>query len=433
MKKGNDINRRRLIGDWQMLCQRIGERLAGTQSELRAASYIEKNFKGAGLQDVHMENFPCTSLQWANTKVETQHGRRWSSVPSRSLVGAPATPGGMAVEGEMQWLEMPENAVRLKRGSLRGRIAVIFGPLPTVQAHHRALVAAAPAAVIHVDDRLPFNWPKSDGVYPLWVRRYGMPTTVTVPYTAAWAWRRMGVHRARVQVQVEQVTGISQNVIGVLPGRDPRLSEVIMMAHHDTQSGNPGADDNASGVVCILELARLLSGRSHRRTLRFISFGTEEQLSVGSAAYVERHRAEMKNTGLVINFDSVASHLGHFELSCIGSEMLARYAVKALALRGLDLGLRTEVTPFLDNFPLNRAGVPSWAFFRSNFPGGRWQHHSPHDTLENVSVDKVIQLLTAVAPVVKRLAEQALWPFPRGISAAQRITARHLGRELYGF
>lgn len=114
MKKGNDINRRRLIGDWQMLCQRIGERLAGTQSELRAATYIEKSFKGAGLQDVRMENFPCTSLQWANTKVETQHGRRWSSVPSRSLVGAPATPGGMAVEGEMQWLEMPENAVRLK-------------------------------------------------------------------------------------------------------------------------------------------------------------------------------------------------------------------------------------------------------------------------------------------------------------------------------
>ena len=113
--------------------------------------------------------------------------------------------------------------------------------------------------------------------------------------------------------------------------------------------------------------------------------------------------------------------------------MLARYATKALALRGLDLGLRTEVTPFLDNFPFNRAGVPSWAFFRSNFPGGRWQHHSPHDTLENVSVDKVIQLLTAVAPVVKRLAEQALWPFSRGISAAQRITAQQLGRELYGF
>ena len=115
--------------------------------------------------------------------------------------------------------------------------------------------------------------------------------------------------------------------------------------------------------MCILELARLLSGRSRRRTLGFISFGTEEQLSVGSAAYVQRHHAEIKNTGLVINFDSVASHLGHFELSCIGSEMLARYGLKALALRGLDLGLRTEVTPFLDNFPFNRAGVPSWHSF----------------------------------------------------------------------
>lgn len=419
--------------DWDVLCREIGERRAGTVGERRAANYIAGQFAAAGLADVHTEEFPCTSLRRFRTAVTVREGSRWRPVPARTLVGVPGTPGGRAVEGEMQWLEMPENASRLKANSLRGRIAVIFGPLPTIPAHHRALLAAAPAAVIHVDDRLPFTWAKSDGVYPLWVRRYGMLPTVAIPYTTAWAWRRDGLRRARVQVQVAQVAAHSQNVIGVLPGREAARAEIVLMAHHDTQCGNPGADDNASGVVSVLELARVLAARSHRRTLRFISFGTEEQLSVGSAAYVRRHRAELSRVGLAVNFDSLASPLGHCELWCVGTPALGRYATRSLSRHGLDVALRPEVSPFVDNFPFNLGGVPSWWFFRPNFPGGRWQHHSPHDTLENVSVREVGRLLRAVAPVIGRLAGQAQWPFPSGVPAAQRAAAHRLGRELYGF
>ena len=303
MKSNNEIGKRRLLRDWEVLCTRIGERLAGTGGERRAAAYIAEQFAAAGLTGVHAEEFPCTSLRRARPKVQPRHGSRWRTAPAMTLVGA-RDARRQDRRGRMQWLEMPENAGRLARNSLRGRIAVIFGPLPTVRAHHRALVAAAPAAVIQVDDRLPFNWPKSDGVYPLWVRRHGMPTTVTVPYTTAWGWRRTGVHRARVQVQVEQVAASSQNVVGVLPGRDPQLPEIIMMAHHDTQCGNPGADDNASGVVCVLELARLFAGRTVGRCASF--------LSARRTALRRRRRLRAATPrgdearGLVVNFDSVA-------------------------------------------------------------------------------------------------------------------------------
>ena len=432
MKAGDAIDERRLLRDWEVLCSEIGERRAGTDNERRAAKYVGDQFTAAGLTDVHEEEFPCTSLRRALPEVHARHGSRWVETPAMTLVGAPGTPGGRWVEGELVWLEMPENAGRLKPGSLRGRIAVIFGPLPTVESHHRALVAAAPLAVIHVDDRLPFAWAKSDGVYPQWVRRHGVPVTVTVPYTMAWAWRRTGVDRARVQVRIEQVAAVSQNVIGMLPGRDPGLPEILVSAHHDTQCGNPGADDNASGVVCLLELARYFAAQPRRRTLRFISFGTEEQLSVGAAAYVQRHRSAMKRIGLVVNFDSVGSPLGHYELWCVGAPALARHSTRALARRGLDVRLQTEVTPFVDNFPFNQAGVPSWWLYRPNFSGGRWQHHSPHDTMENISVPEVARLLRAVAPVVGDLAGRAKWPFPQGLPAGQRTVARRLGRELFG-
>ncbi len=76
---------------------------------------------------------------------------------------------------------------------------------------------------------------------------------------------------------------MSQNVVIDLPGTDLADEILYASAHHDTQAGSPGADDNGSGVVGVIELARLLQPRPRRRTIRLISFGAEEQLSVGSA------------------------------------------------------------------------------------------------------------------------------------------------------
>jgi len=433
MKSADAIEAARILADWRVLCRDIGERRAGTAAERRAERFIAARLAAAGGQ-VRRETFSCVSLRAARVRVQARTGRRWTAVDATALVGAPGTPAGRWVEGELAWLELPEGIGRLRPGSLRGRIATVFGPLPTEAAHHRRLVAARPAAVIHVDERLPFAWAKSDGVYPLWARRYGMPPTVAVPYLEAWRWRRDGVTRVRLAASVTQVRATSGNIIADFPGTEPALPAIVVCAHHDTQCGNPGADDNGSGVMCVLELARVLGRRPRRRTLRFISFGTEEQLSVGSAAYVRAHRRDVaRTTGLVVNFDSVASPLGHIELSCVGPAALAALARRRLGARGIDPVLRTEVTPFVDNFPFNRAGVPSLWFMRPNFPGGRWQHHSPHDTLEHVSVDEVVRLLRAVGPLVAGLAEAARWPFVPALPAAQRAAARKLGRELFGF
>ncbi|MBL9214475.1 MAG: M28 family peptidase [Opitutaceae bacterium] len=419
----------RIARDWQVLCGDIGERRAGTPAEARAAAYIAARLEAAGCAEVRTETFPCASLRSSRVRVAARAGGRWRPVPATILAGAPGTP---RVEGELAWLEMPENAPRLRPGSLRGRVAALFGPLPTSEQHHRRLVAAAPAAVIQIDERLPFPWLKSDGVFPHWTRTFGMPPVVTIPYTDAWRWRRDGVRRVRVEASARLVAADSQNVIAELPGADPRLPAILLTAHHDTQAANVGADDNASGVVSVLELARVLAPLRRRRTLRLISFGTEEQLSVGSAAYVRAHRRAAAAAGLVVNFDSVASPLGHCELSCIGTDGLARHASGRLAARGLDVVVRREVTPFVDNFPFNWAGVPSLWFMRTNSPGGRWQHHSVHDNLDNVSVAEVVRLLRAVGPLVQELAATTRWPFAPGLPAAERAAARRLGRELFG-
>lgn len=419
--------------DWRVLCEEIGERRAGSSAERRAAAFIAERFAALGLKQIVTEEFPCTSLERARSRVEARAGGKWQTVDSEVLVGAPGTAGDKPIEGDIVWLELPENLPRLKRGALRGKFAVIFGPLPTRVEHQRKLVAAAPAAVIHVDERLPFTWAKSDGVYPAWVKRHGMPPMVTVPYTAAWQWRLNGVRRLRVKIEVSLRAERSQNVIAEIPGQAPHLPALVLTAHHDTQCGNPGADDNASGVVALFALAQLLAGRRHRRTIRFISFGCEEQLSVGAAAYLKAHRAEMAAHGLVVNFDSIASPLGHLELWRTGSDALGKFALEHLAKADVHVRTSGEVTPFFDTFPFNAGGVPSLCFYRSNFSGGRWQHHSRHDTLAHVSAEEVLRLVRAVAPLVQDLAGRRVWPFARTFPPAQKREVRRLANELFEF
>lgn len=433
MKCVDAIDARRIRRDWRILCRDIGERRAGTEAEQRAADFIADRLGEAGCAGVRQETFPCASLQSAEVDLRVREGDRWRAVDCVALVGAPGTPGGRTIEADLVWVESPEGVHRLKPGGLRGRIAAWFGPLPTRLDHHRRLLAAQPAAVLQVDERLPFTWTKQDGVYPYWAKRYGMPPTFAVPYRAAWRWRQLGLDRVRLAATVDLRRGRSQNVIAELPGTNPRLPAVVVTAHHDTQAGNTGADDNGSGVMALLELARVLAPASRERTVRFISFGAEEQLSVGSAAYLKRHgRKAARESGLVVNFDSVSSPLGHFEMWWVGPDELAKCATRAFAREGLDVAPRREVTPFVDNFPFNRAGVPSLWFMRGNFPGGRWQHHSPHDSLKNVSVAELSRLLRGVAPFVQRLAESARWPFASTVPADQLREARRVSRELFG-
>jgi hypothetical protein len=68
-----------------------------------------------------------------------------------------------------------------------------------------------------------------------------------------------------------------------LPGYERPSEVVVVGAHYDSNRGTPGADDNASGVAAVLELARLLRGQVHARTIRFVAFANEELPFFGTA------------------------------------------------------------------------------------------------------------------------------------------------------
>ena len=120
---------------------------------------------------------------------------------------------------------------------------------------------------------------------------------------------------------VEQVESEVKNVIGVLEGEGPLANETIVIgAHYDhVGMGGPGslapgshevhngADDNGSGTVSLLELARRFGARKEKpsRRLVFIAFTAEERGLIGSNYYVKHPVFPLKDTIAMFNMDMV--------------------------------------------------------------------------------------------------------------------------------
>lgn len=113
----------------------------------------------------------------------------------------------------------------------------------------------------------------------------------------------------------------AQNVILRLPGSDPNAGIYIIGAHYDSIGSDPfnanlpapGANDNGSGVAGMLEIARIMAGRTPRHTLLFVAFSAEETGRQGSLAFVNDYlRAQRPPLDLkgMINLDMIGGEQG---------------------------------------------------------------------------------------------------------------------------
>lgn len=94
------------------------------------------------------------------------------------------------------------------------------------------------------------------------------------------------------------------NVFAQRPGTDKNAGAILVGAHYDTVYISPGADDNASGVAVVLEVARLLGSRPTPRTLQLAFFDKEEAGLLGSKAFVT-NKKHLENLQGVIVLDMV--------------------------------------------------------------------------------------------------------------------------------
>ncbi|MGB7930897.1 MAG: M20/M25/M40 family metallo-hydrolase [Gammaproteobacteria bacterium] len=211
-----------------------------------------------------------------------------------------------------------------------------------------------------------------------------------------------------------------RNVIAVLPGTDPqRAGESLVIGAHYDHLGlgkyggqsedrgliHPGADDNASGVAVLLELARTLAGRPHPRSIIFVAFTGEETGRLGSRHYVRHTGAyPVEHTIAMVNLDTVG-RLGIRPLTVLATgtaeewEHILRGAgyVTSIPIKTVDDDIGSgDQTSFI------AAGVPAVQFFS----GANADYHRPSDTLDKLDPAGLVKVAQVLKETVDYLADR---------------------------
>ena len=199
-----------------------------------------------------------------------------------------------------------------------------------------------------------------------------------------------------------------KNVIGVIPGTDPDLREqsVVVAAHFDHLgiAGrseeypygriHPGADDNASGVAVLLEVARLLAKDfKPARTLVFVAFDGEEQGLLGARDYAESmKRWPIGKAHSMINLDTVG-RLGDGKLLVLGSGTATEWRHIAMGIgftTGVESTCVSDDPGGSDQVVFQEHGVPAVQLFT----GPHEDYHRATDTPDKVDVDGLVKVAT---------------------------------------
>jgi hypothetical protein len=238
--------------------------------------------------------------------------------------------------------------------------------------------------------------------------------------------------RVRLRAANEDaVPQASWNVAGLLPGTDPSLRDETMLvtSHYDhlgVQNGKlyPGANDNASGVAAMLEVARLLMENPLPRSVLFVAFGSEEQLMLGSYHYVGHPLRPLETTIAVLNLDMIGRNEEHTpesegayevtagttdRLNLVGavfSPDLEKVLTSAAPSARLELSTKFDRDSSMralfrcDHLPFLQKGVPAvWLF--GGFHRG---YHEPADTIDRLDFDKLSRVVRLTVATVRALS-----------------------------
>lgn len=229
----------------------------------------------------------------------------------------------------------------------------------------------------------------------------------------------------RLEVSLIRERGSTANVVGLLPGTDPRLKDeaIVIGAHYDhlgrggegslasdePSAIHPGADDNASGTAAVMALAKAFATAGGLpRTLVFVAFAAEEMGLLGSSHYVKHPAFPLKKTALMVNLDMIG-RLRDAKLYVAGVDSATGLRqLVTTAAQGSELSLQLRGDPYSpsDHTAFYAAERPALFLFT----GAHSDYHRPTDTWEKLN-PQGLEIVTAfVARVIAAVARESDTP-----------------------
>ncbi len=198
------------------------------------------------------------------------------------------------------------------------------------------------------------------------------------------------------------------NILGLATGSEKKSETLVLSAHYDhlPPAGGavfPGADDNASGVALLLELARYYGKHPAPRSIVFAAFDGEETGLAGSRAFLAGlPAARIEKINADLNFDTVG-RLDGGKILVLGSGSSDKWVHifrGAGFVTGTDYDLVKEDLDSSDQVSFIAKGVPAVQFFS----GPKADYHKPTDTAEKIDVPGILKQAEFAREIIDYLA-----------------------------
>jgi aminopeptidase YwaD len=214
----------------------------------------------------------------------------------------------------------------------------------------------------------------------------------------------------------------TRNVVMILPGEDKQLkNEYIILGAHfdhlgmggpgsssravDTIGVHHGADDNASGVAMMLELAEKFAKTkgSHKRSIICIAFTGEEEGLLGSKHYVDEPGIDLSKVNVMFNLDMVGrlNETNNLQVSGVGTATGLRDLIYSKSDTSvIKLTLSDEGYGPSDHSSFYGKNIPVLFYFT----GAHLDYHTPSDTWDKINYEGMVKISNLIFPVAKELA-----------------------------
>jgi peptidase M28-like protein/PDZ domain-containing protein len=223
---------------------------------------------------------------------------------------------------------------------------------------------------------------------------------------------------ASLAVDIKRKSVPAYNVVGTIEGSDPKLKRefIVIGAHYDhlghggeSNSRAPGsnevhhgADDNASGVAGLLELARIFSAEKAklRRSIVFVAFSAEESGLIGSNYYVNNPVVPLTDSVAMVNLDMIGRlREGKLSVGGIGTSAEFRQLVESLngEKRGFALQLSEDGFGPSDHSSFYAKQIPVLFFYT----GVHEDYHRPSDTADKINYEGEAKVVDFAAAIVR--------------------------------
>ena len=240
------------------------------------------------------------------------------------------------------------------------------------------------------------------------------------------------VHSFEYTVEDKKVRNIEVQIAGAKSPSD----NVVVGAHYDTFGDSPGADDNASGVAAVLELAQLLKSSKPDQTIRLVFFVNEEPPyfqtdQMGSLVYAKQLHDQKVNVTAMLSVESIGYYSDEegSQRYPAGFGVLYPYVGNFIGFVGSTGSrslVRRTVRVFRESaeFPSEGMAAPSrmtgigwsdhWAFWQQGYkavmvtdtaPFRNPNYHLPQDRPEKLNYERIARVVAGLQKTILKLAE----------------------------